>query len=312
MAEPCAGVGGVQHDGMRAFAWLLTVSMVSLSACGRDSARQSAPAPEAAESGAPTAPSSSPTALSVTLACSGTAERGSDDEQELARRIGNLREADSAEARRTLRMCLTRGVTAEARVLAAGALVQLKDAESVSDVRRLLHDTSSEMRPWQMQLLGAARALKSAEVVPDIDAALRWTTPTEVNVRTFEVATELLIDLGTPAAWQVIDRLMATPLPAARAAVAQGLGNRALKADAQLRLMRLLEDADGTVRSRACSVLLYEMGTFNPLKPGLFKQTPCFDNGDASRWPRVVERIKFGYGPDFKPANVQRFGPGPD
>ena len=297
---------------MRAFAWLLTLPVVCFAACGRDPAQQSAPTPDAVASGAPTAPPSSPTALSVTLACSGAAERGSEDYQDLARRVGNLREADSAEARRTLRTCLTQGVTAEARVLAAGALALMKDADSVADIRRLLHDTSSEMRPWQMQLLGAARALKTADVVPDIDAALRWTTPTEVNVRTFEVATELLIDLGTPAAWQVIDRLVTTPLPAARASVAQGLGNRALKVDAQRRLMRLLEDADGTVRSRACAVLLYEMGTFNPLKPGLFKQTPCFDNGDASRWPRVVERIKFGYGPDFKPAEVPRFGPRPE
>jgi|GEM_PF-3573026 len=292
---------------MRAFAWLLPLSVVCFAACGHDPAQQSAPTPDTVASGAPTAPPSSPTAHSVTLACSGAAERGSEDYQDLARRIGNLREADSAEARRTLRMCLTQGVTAESKVLAAGALALLKDTDSVPDIRRLLHDISSEMRPWQMQLLGAARALRTADVVPDIDAALRWTTPTEVNVRTYEVATELLIDLGTPAAWQVIDRLVATPLPAARAAVAQALGNRALKVDAQRRLLQLLEDADGTVRSRACSVLLYEMGTFNPLKPGLFKQTPCFDNGDASRWPRVVERIKFGYGPNFKPAEVQRF-----
>ena len=296
---------------MRVFAPLLMLSVLSLAACEHESAQQRERAPDVAGSAAPTAPPSSPTALSVTLACSGAVERTSEDYQDLARRMGNLREADSAEARRTLRMCLTRGVTAEVKVLAAGALALLKDADSVPDIRRLLHDTSSEMRPWQMQLLGAARALKSTDVVPDVDAALRWASPTDVNLKTFEVATELLVDLGTPAAWQVIDRLVATPLPAARAAVAQALGNRALKADAQQRLLRMLEDADSTVRSRACSVLLYQMGTFNPLKPGLFKQTPCFDNGDATRWPRVVERIKFGYGPDFKPATVQRFEPRP-
>jgi len=296
---------------MRALAPLLTLSVVCLLACGRDATSPQGPAPDTAAGAAPTAPPSSPTALSVTLVCSGAVERTSEDYQDLARRIGNLREADSVEARRTLRMCLTQGVTAEARVLAAGALASLKDTDSVPHIRRLLHDTSTEMRLWQMQLIGAVRALKSPDVVPDIDAALRWTTPTEVNVRTLEAATELLMDVGTPAAWQVIDRLGTTPLPTARAAVAQALGNRRMSADAERRLFRLLEDADESVRSRACAVLLYERGTFNPLKPGLFKQTPCFDNGDASRWPRVVERIKFGYGPNFRPAEVRRFNPGP-
>jgi hypothetical protein len=92
-----------------------------------------------------------------------------------------------------------------------------------------------------------------------------------------------------------------------REVLRQTAGKRVPVKAATERLLARLDDPDIEVRNRACSVLLFEMGTFNALKPGLFRQTPCYDNGDAARWKRVVERVRYGYSDRFVPSEVPRF-----
>jgi HEAT repeat protein len=244
------------------------------------------------------------------LACSGRAAPDSEDALEAGRRLDKLRESGADEARRTLRYCLAEAGSAELKAYAARALAALGDQESAPRIRAQMHDRSPEVRAWHPVVMDALRLLKDPSVVSDLDAALRFDGPIgEVpgSVRILDVGTTLLVDLGTPAAWAVIDRLLAHPQGAVRTPVVQALGVRIRAPGVVERLLRLLEDPVVEVRTRACSVLLYEMGTFNALKPGLFRQTPCYDNGDAARWKRVVERVRYGYSDRFVPSDVPRF-----
>jgi hypothetical protein len=283
------------------------LSLLGVAAC--DPPRESVP--EAPVAPVPSAaPPSSPTAESVTLACSGRAAPDSEDALEAGRRLEKLREVGTNEARRTLRYCLAEAGSVELKAYAARALAALGDPESAPRIRALMHDRSPEVRAWHPVLIDALRLLKDPSVVRDLDAALRFEGPVGQvpgGIRSLDVGTMLLIDLGTPAAWSVIDRLLADPQGAVRTPVVQALGVRIRAPGATERLLARLDDPDIEVRNRACSVLLFEMGTFNALKPGLFRQTPCYDNGDAARWKRVVERVRFGYSDRFVPSEVPRF-----
>lgn len=241
-------------------------------------------------------PKLSPTAEGVWMVCAGESPPGSEDRQMIAERIDRLADQKSDEARRVLRFCLgSAEAPAETRPAAARKLAELgvDRAELIPALRAMLRNRDTSLRVWHTSILLQLYKLKAVEAIPDMADALLITEDEARTLGLAEVvdaAVRILVAFDTPEAWAGIERAATDPRAAVRRPVVQALAALFGNDKARARLMKFLDDPSQDVRSRACTLIVYEPITRRDRRPDLFKENPCFAEGAA--WPAVAAKVR--------------------
>lgn len=273
-------------------ALLPALALAALSAC--DESAPPPPAAPAADAGPTAKKTWSPTAESVLVVCDGRAPRGNDDHRLLAERMDRLAATKSAEAREVFHICVTHEAsTGEARVTAARLLVDLGERDLVPELRKLLRDRSPELRLWQNTLISLVYKLRARELIPELSDAILITEEEAKSLGLSEIvesAVRVLVDFDTPESWAGIERAATDSRASVRRSVAQSLAMLFSRPKARARLLAFLDDPSPDVRSRACTLLLYDPETRKDRRPDLFRSTPCFV--PTARWPETAARVR--------------------
>jgi hypothetical protein len=278
---------------------------VALPACsGGGAGENPVPAPVAAASvaAAPSgeasaaAPRLSPTAEAVWAVCEGKVPRGAEDRRLVAERMGVLADQKSDEARRVLLHCLNADASpTEARIEAARILIA-QEAERelvVAALRKLLRNREPDVRLWHKTLLAQLFTLRAKEALPEISDAILITEEEAKSLGLADVvdaAVRALVDFDTPEAWAGLERAAQDTRAEVRRPVVQALAALFNRPKARARLLKFLDDPSPDVRTRACTLLLYEPLSRRDRRPDLFKSNPCFATPAA--WPNVVVRVR--------------------
>jgi hypothetical protein len=241
-------------------------------------------------------PRLSPTAEGVWIVCSGEAPPGSEDRQMIADRLDRLAAQKSDEARRVLTFCLeSEDAPAEARPAAARKLAELgvDRAAIVPMLRKMLRNRDAALRVWHTSILLQLYKLRATEAIPDIADALLITEDEARTLGLAEVvdaAVRILVEFDTPAAWAGIERAATDPRAAVRRPVVQALAALFGNPKARERLLKFLDDPAPDVRTRACTLIVYEPVTRRDRRPDLFRDNPCFESG--ADWPAVAAKVR--------------------
>lgn len=279
---------------------LVLASMAAVSACsgGGGDAPVTAPASTAPVSAAASnaAPRMSPTAETVWAVCDGTVPRGAEDRRLVAERMGVLADQKSDEARRVLLHCLNSDAApTEARAEAARILIE-HDAERdlvVAALRKLLRNREPDVRLWHKTILAQLFTLRAKEALPEIADAILITEEEAKSLGLADVvdaAVRALVDFDTPESWAGLERAASDSRAAVRRPVVQALAALFNRPKARARLVEFLDDPSADVRTRACTLLLYEPLSRRDRRPDMFKSNPCFATPAA--WPNVAARVR--------------------
>jgi hypothetical protein len=249
----------------------------------------SAPASDAA-------PRLSPTAETVWAVCQGTVPRGAEDRRLVAERMGVLADQKSEEARRVLLHCLNSDAAPpEARTEAARVL-NVHGAERglvVAALRKLLRNREPDVRLWHKTVLAQLFTLRAKEALPEIADAILITEEEAKSLGLADVvdaAVRALVDFDTPESWAGLERAASDSRADVRRPVVQALAALFNRPKARARLLKFLDDPSPDVRTRACTLLLFEPLSRRDRRPDMFKSNPCFATPAA--WPNVAARVR--------------------
>ena len=279
---------------------LALASMAAVPACsgGGGDAPVNAPASTAPASAAASdaAPRLSPTAETVWAVCDGTVPRGAEDRRLVAERMGVLADQKSDEARRVLLHCLNSDAApTEARTEAARILNE-HGAERdlvVAALRKLLRNREPDVRLWHKTILAQLFTLRAKEALPEIADAILITEEEAKSLGLADVvdaAVRALVDFDTPESWAGLERAASDTRAAVRRPVVQALAALFNRPKARARLLKFLDDPSPDVRTRACTLLLYEPLSRRDRRPDMFESNPCFATPAA--WPNVAARVR--------------------
>jgi HEAT repeat protein len=273
---------------------------LAVSACsgGSKDTPASAPASASPASGAASdaAPRMSPTAESVWAVCEGTVPRGAEDRRLVAERMGVLADQKSDEARRVLLHCLNSDAApTEARTEAARILIEHSAERDlvIAGLRKLLRNREPDVRLWHKTILAQLFTLRAKEALPEIADAILITEEEAKSLGLADVvdaAVRALVDFDTPESWAGLERAAQDSRAAVRRPVVQALAALFNRPKARARLLKFLDDPSPDVRTRACTLLLYEPLSRRDRRPDLFKSNPCFATPAA--WPNVAVRVR--------------------
>lgn len=260
---------------------------------------KASPSPVASGAGSAAAsarPRMSPTAEAVWAVCSDQVPPGAEDRRQIAELLDTLAKQRSAEARTALLHCLESPVgPTEARTAAARLLIEL-DVERdrvVAALRKLLRNREPEVRLWHKSVLALLFDLRAKEALPEIADAILVTEEEARSLGLADVvdaAVRALVDFDTPESWAAIERAAADSRASVRRPVVQALSALFNRPRARARLLQFLDDPSPDVRTRACTLLLYEPLSRRDRRPDLFPSNPCFVTTAA--WPGVAARVR--------------------